>query len=89
VRKQSWRDRPGTREPRFGLRPQVACRSKWARIEALQRNRDFVEAYVDARARWLRGQASLFPPGTYWLRLFARVPVAGHPSKIPIAAPAR
>jgi hypothetical protein len=89
VRKQSWRDRPRSREPRFGLRPQVACRSKWARIEALQRNRDFVEAYVDARARWLRGQASLFPPGTYWLRLFARVPVAGHPSKIPIVAPAR
>ena len=29
VRQQSWRERPRTHEPRFGLRPQVACRDKW------------------------------------------------------------
>lgn len=79
VRKQSWRDRPRTREPRFGLRPQVACRSKWARIEALQRNAAFVEAYLDARRLWLAGRPPLFPPGTYQLRRFAFVPVLEPP----------
>ena len=79
VRKQSWRDRPRTREPRFGLRPQVACRNRWARIEALQRNRDFLEAYSDARRLWLAGKPTLFPPGTYQLRCFAFVPVAEPP----------
>lgn len=85
VRQQSWRDRPETREPRFGLRPQVACRNKWARIEALQRNRHFLDAYLAARARWRAGLPTLFPAGTYWLRHFAFVPIAG-PPKIPIPA---
>ncbi|HVV82236.1 MAG TPA: hypothetical protein VHE35_04125 [Kofleriaceae bacterium] len=85
VRKQSWRDGPRTRERRFNLSPRVACRSKWARIEALQRNRDFVAAYLDARARWRAGRPAIFPFGTYWLRRFAFVAVAG-PPKIPIAA---
>ena len=79
VLRQSWSDRPQTHEPRFGLRPQVACRNTWARLEALQRNEAFVEAYRDARARWLAGRPTLFPPGTYWLRHFAFVPVAVPP----------
>jgi len=79
VRQQSWRDRPRTQEPRFGLRPEVACRNKWARIEALARNRLFLEAYTAARRLWLVGQPTLFPPGTYWLRQFAFVPVAKPP----------
>ncbi|HVV84457.1 MAG TPA: hypothetical protein VHE35_15420 [Kofleriaceae bacterium] len=83
VRKQSWRDRPGTPAPRFGLRPQVAARNRWARVEALQRNRDFLDAYAQARARWLAGRPAVFPYGTYWLRHFAFVPVAG-PPEIPI-----
>ena len=86
VRKQSWRDRPNSDAPRFGLRPQVACRNKWGRIEALQRNRHFLDAYYQARVLWLAGQPALFPPGTYWLRRFANVPVAPHPSEIPSAA---
>ena len=36
---QSWRERPTTCEPRRNLRPQVASRSRWARMEALLRNR--------------------------------------------------
>ena len=84
VRKQSWRDQPSSHEPRFGLRPQVACRHKWARMEALQRNARFLADYIDARHLWLAGQPCLFPAGTYWLRRFAHVPVAGVP-KIPIA----
>jgi hypothetical protein len=73
---QSWRDHPTSREPRRNLRPRVATRSKWARIEALLRNRGFVEDYAHARARWRDGAPVAFPPGTYWLRRFAYVPVA-------------
>src|SRR5215468_11385270 len=46
---QSWRDYPASVEPRRGLRPQVATRSTWARIEALLRNRAFVIEYASAR----------------------------------------
>jgi hypothetical protein len=45
------------------------------RIEALLRNRAFVVAYADARARWQNGTAAMFPPGTYWLQRFASVPI--------------
>jgi hypothetical protein len=54
----------------------VAARNKWARIEALCRNRAFVTAYAVARASWRDGIAAVFPPGTYWLRRFAHVTVA-------------
>ncbi len=33
---------PSKRHAMFGLRPKVACRSQWCRIEALQRNAHFV-----------------------------------------------
>jgi hypothetical protein len=68
-------DRPGSREPRRNLRPGVASRSKWARVEALLRNRLFAMEYASARERWRAGAAAVFPPGTYWLTLFASVPV--------------
>jgi REP element-mobilizing transposase RayT len=74
---QSWRDAPGSCEPRRNLRPQVASRSPWARIEALLRNRAFIRDYADARARWRDGVAAVFPPGTYWLQRFASVLVSG------------
>ena len=45
-------------------------------VEALQRNRAFVEEYRLARAAWLAGTRVAFPPGTYWLRRFANVPIA-------------
>lgn len=48
VRQQSWRDQPSSVEPRRTLRPRVAARSAWARIEALQRNRAFLVAYAAA-----------------------------------------
>ena len=72
---QSWRERPTTCEPRRNLRPQVASRSRWARIEALVRNRTFAAEYADARQRWRAGASAMFPPGTYWLQRFASVPV--------------
>jgi len=73
---QSWRARPASVEPRRNLRPCVACPNKWARIEALLRNRLFLREYADARARWLDGVAAVFPPGTYWLHRFAPVPLS-------------
>jgi REP element-mobilizing transposase RayT len=73
---QSWRDGPTSREPRRNLRPRIATRSKWARIEALVRNRAFLIDYVHAREQWREGGPVTFPPGTYWLRRFAYVPVA-------------
>ena len=73
---QSWRDAPGSCEPRRNLRPRVASRSSWARIEALLRNRAFIRDYADARARWRDGVAAVFPPGTYWLQRFASVLVS-------------
>jgi REP element-mobilizing transposase RayT len=73
---QSWRGQPGGRESRRGLRPRVAARSVWARVEALLRNRDFLTAYHHARLAWRAGLAAVFPIGTYWLRRFANVAVA-------------
>jgi REP element-mobilizing transposase RayT len=72
---QSWRSHPTSREPRRNVRPRVAGRGKWARIEALLRNRAFAAAYADARTRWRDGVPAVFPPGTYWLRRFASVSV--------------
>jgi putative transposase len=73
---QSWRGQPTSREPRRNLRPRVAAQNKGGRIEALLRNRAFVEAYTTARAAWREGVTALFPPGTYWLCRFAQVAVA-------------
>jgi REP-associated tyrosine transposase len=75
VRAQSWRESPTSVEPRRNLRPRVASRNKWARIEALLRNRAFVMEYAIARDRWRNGIPAIFPPGTYWLQRFASVPV--------------
>ena len=75
IMQQSWNSCPRTFEPRRVLSPRVAARDPWARIEALQRNRWFVAEYRAARSAWLRGEASRFPDGTYWLRRFAGVPI--------------
>jgi putative transposase len=58
VQAQSWRDHPASREPRRNLRPAVASRSKWARLEALLRNRGFAMEYASARERWRDGAAA-------------------------------
>ena len=60
------RSSPATRAPRFGIRPNVAGRSKWARIEALQALKTFLTRYAQARMAWLAGDRDIeFPPGTY------------------------
>jgi hypothetical protein len=76
VRRQSWRTMPSSVEPRRGLRPKFAARSFWSKLEAIRRDRAFVNAYRAARALWLAGLDAVFPIGTYWLRRFANVPIA-------------
>lgn len=76
ILRQHWNSSPASLEPRRNLSPRVAAKSKWARVEALQRNAVFLEAYRSARAAFLRGEDVIFPPGTYWLRRFARVKCA-------------
>ncbi len=73
---QAFTDSPRTHEPRRVLSPRVAARNVWLRIEALRRNRAFLDAYRAARALWLAGLDVVFPAGTYWLHRFAGVPVA-------------
>jgi hypothetical protein len=56
------------------MSPRVAAKNKWARIEALLRNRGFIERY---RAAFLAHIAELadvvFPFGTFWMRKFGKV----------------
>jgi hypothetical protein len=70
---QSWRCQPVNREPRRNLRPRVAAPNKWARIEALLRNRTFVREYMAARQQWREGvQVVLLPAavGSYFRARF-------------------
>jgi putative transposase len=76
VLRQSWQSFPTSVQPTGALSPKVSARSYWARLEAIRRNRVFVNAYRAARALWLAGIDTVFPIGTYWLRRFANVPVA-------------
>ena len=80
VLRQHWSASPNTHEPRRRLSPRVACRNKWARIEALQRNQAFLDHYRGARADHLAGRDASFPPGTWWLCRYAGLKCAelGH-----------
>jgi putative transposase len=80
VLRQDWKQRPASHEPRRQLSPTLAARSKWGRVEALLRNKAFQSAYAEARTAFVNGVRDVFfPQGTYWLRLFARVPCVGPP----------
>jgi hypothetical protein len=70
LRAQKWYARPATSEPRRGLKPNVACRNKWRRIEALQRLVAFRDAYRVALDAWREGKRNvLFPAGTWLMRV--------------------
>ena len=65
---------PNTRAQRFDMNPKVAARSKWARVEALQRFKAFVQKHALAIKAWTAGMVNvLFPFGTYRMRRFANV----------------
>ncbi|PRQ02907.1 Transposase IS200 like protein [Enhygromyxa salina] len=74
VKAQHWAAMPGA-EDLFGVRPTVSSTDKWKRIAALQRKKEFEEAYAEARERWLGGERDVeFPRGTWlmWRRYAAR-----------------
>ncbi len=70
--------RPPPGELRFGLRPRIAARDKWRRIEALAQVKSFLRAY---RQAWLDRRVGIsdvrFPAGTYLLRVLHGVQCAG------------
>jgi REP element-mobilizing transposase RayT len=69
--------RPASDEPRRNLKPRVAARDKWKRIEAVVRLVQFVDSYREAwRARRDGVAGVLFPAGTYLLRVVHGVPCA-------------
>jgi putative transposase len=80
VRAQRWSDSPGSREPRRARDPRVACKNTWRRIEALARNKVWLEAYRRAREAFVAGIATVFPVGTFWLRRNAGVPCEPAPA---------
>jgi putative transposase len=70
VLKQDRHETPSTRDRRGGIRPTVVGRSKWARIEALQRNALFFEEHEVARLAFEAGRRDVvFPHGTYLMRV--------------------
>jgi REP element-mobilizing transposase RayT len=61
--------RPAPGEPRRGLRPRVASRDKWKRLEAIGRLRTFLAEYREAWRAFIGGaRDAVFPEGTYWMR---------------------
>ena len=77
VLKQSPFSRPRPGEPRRQLNPRVAARDKWRRIELLQKLASFLDAYREARRRFVAGDQGVeFPRGTYWMRLHCGLPCA-------------
>jgi REP element-mobilizing transposase RayT len=68
---------PQTREPRFQRNPRIAEKTKWPRIDAIARLREFRRAYREAWLRFKNGVGRVvFPAGTYLLRVQLGVPVA-------------
>jgi len=82
VLQQKVTDSPFTKEPRRRLNPNVACKSKWHRIEALSRLKSFVLEYKEALIEWRGGNREVvFPAGTYALRIHAGVTCV-HPAAV-------
>ena len=74
ILRQSRHAYPRSKEKRFGLRPTLAAKCKWARIERLRRNKRWLALY-EAALRELRAgnRDVVFPYGTYKLRSYYRI----------------
>jgi putative transposase len=77
--KQHWNRAPKSFEERFTVAPKHAASSKWLVLAELQRDREWERQYAAARALLRTGKPAVFPVGTYWMRCFAGVSVAGQP----------
>lgn len=70
VRRQSPSSYPHSNSLRRTLRPRVATKNKWRRIELLRRNRFFQRRYREAYTRRRAGELEVtFPYGSYKLRV--------------------
>jgi REP element-mobilizing transposase RayT len=62
--------RPAPGEPRRGVKPRVASRDKWKRLEAISRLKRFLAEYREAWSAFMGGaRGAVFPEGTYWMRV--------------------
>jgi putative transposase len=78
VLKQKWWECPKSFDPRRQLRPTVAGKNKWARIDALRRAGDWLAEYYRALARFVGGDREVeFPRGTWHMRVRLGCRVAG------------
>ncbi|MBK9517634.1 MAG: hypothetical protein IPO09_09830 [Anaeromyxobacter sp.] len=69
--------RPAPGEPRRGLKPRVASRDKWKRLEAIGRLKAFLAEYREAwRAFKAGAREVVFPDGTYGMRQWCGVACA-------------
>lgn len=69
---------PTQEEPVPRLHPRVACKDPAKRRDALRRLRAFLGAYREAWAEFASGlRETMFPHGTYWMRVAYGVPCAG------------
>jgi hypothetical protein len=60
------------------VKPRIAARDKWKRVEGLFRLKSFVHAYRQSRSDWRAGDREVsFPAGTYLLRIMHGVQCAG------------
>ena len=74
---QSPASTPSHPAPRHGLKPRLACRDKWRRIQALGQLVQFLKDYRRAFAAWRSGVLNaLFPSGTYRMRILHNAPCA-------------
>lgn len=72
---------PNSCTQRRGLRPRVATKSKWRRIELLQANKAFANSYREAFERRRLGEHDVvFPSGSYKLRELGLVRCAVAPA---------
>ena len=72
---------PKTCSPRRGMRPRVAARNKWRRIELLNANKEFQQRYREALERRRESKRSVvFPAGTYQLKELGLVRCAPPPA---------
>jgi hypothetical protein len=61
-------DSPRSFAPRRQLSPRLSCGNKWARIEAIQRVKEFIDGYVQALTAFVAGDRNVvFPTGSYWM----------------------
>jgi len=78
VKAQKVTDCPSSEERPGGLNPRVAAMDTPLRVEALKKLQAFIEAYRAALEAWRAGRReTVFPAGTYRMRVFYGVACAG------------